>query len=378
MNLDLAAFDSDLSNESKAAPSSPRLGPSLAQTSPYNAQTVPRDVLNFLPPSGNPFSLFGDPYAQLTYVKTEFNVIRTCKYWLKGKQEDNNFSDHEIALFTFLMRHRVATRYQINQIVFGGKATDYKVKEFLRKCIKNGVLIAFKWVSPCPSERKLPQLYGLSTVAADGGAEVIGTYPLPRMFKFLPQQFVPGQAPSMNPYFREVIANQFYCKLHELDRVVEWTNRQSYYLSNGSEFKPNYLAKVIKDENEFKYFWLEVVRPQYNWYNHTIERFNKIQMAYNIIDKVDRPEVIVLLVDDISRIPDLAALAEQLMPDVPLRFTTDERLMQKEEEAIFYSCHDNVITPGIPSYLKKTWQGMSASQYLEVIYAAPELDFDDD
>ncbi|MBQ0139469.1 MAG: hypothetical protein KBT36_09245 [Kurthia sp.] len=381
-NLDISNFVTATEGQELTSPEvSPtvKLEPTFATNHPYDSDTIPRDILHYLPPSGAPFSLFGDPFAQQYYLMPDINVIRNCQYWLRGKMEDNNFTKHEIALFTFLLRHRVATRQQIHKVIFDANTSEYKVKEFLRKCVKNGVLVSFKWVSPCKGERKVPHLYGLSPVAAKGAIDLLNrSVYLPRNYQFIPTQFVPGQAPSMTNYFSTVIANEFYTKLYDLDRIIDWSNNESYTLLNGFEFRPQYVIKTIKDANDFKYLWLEIIRPQQNWYNHTINRFRNIEAAITTLSREVRPEIVVLLVDDVSRIPDISALAEHFMPSVPIRFTTDERLIQKESDAIFYMYSDNGIVPARITHLTADYPGMTASEYHASFYDQAEDDDDDD
>lgn len=354
----------ELAGANVLATSRHQLTVTKATTSPYNSPTLPRDILEFLPPNGNPFSLFGDPYAQLYFLPTAINVIRNSQYWLRGKEEDNNFTTYEVGLLTFLARHRIATRSQIQRAVFTAQDSDIKIKEFIKKCLKNGVLVAFKWVSPCESERRLPHLYGLSPSAAKAAKGLLNRSYIPRQYQFLPIEHVPGTAPSMKEYFSTVIANEFYCKLHDLDRIIDWSSQETFSLPNGKDFRPHYTIKAIKDVQDFKYLWLEVIRPSKNWYTNCIERFQQIQLAFTSLSDEMRPELVILLVDDVSRIPDVAELAEQFMPDSKIRFTTDERLIQKEDSAIFYmySETDGVI-PARIRFLTPEWKGMTASEY---------------
>lgn len=356
-----------------------QLAPTHAETVPYDSPSLPRDILQFLPPNGNPFSLFGDPYAQLYFLPVEYNVIRNSQYWLRGKQDDNNFTPNEIGLLTFLSRHRVATRAQIKSAVFGKDATDNKVKEFIRKCLRNGVIVAFKWVTPCTSERKSPHIYGLSPGGAKAARELLNRVYIPRNFQFLPVQFIPGNAPAMTEYFSSIIANEFYCKLHEMDRVIDWSTQEAYTLKSGKDFKPHYVVKTIKDAQDFKFLWLEVIRPNKNWYSNCISRFQHIQEAFTTLPKDIRPETIVLLVDDISRIPDVAELAEHFMPDVVIRFTTDERLIQRTDSAIFYMYSEGQgIVPAKIRHLTPEWDGMTASEYHSSFYNNDLLEEDFD
>ena len=106
------------------------LSPTYSATSPYVAPTVPKDIIKYLPPNGDPFALFSDPY------------------WYNLKMVDNNFSDYEIKLLTFLSQHRVATRIQINRVVFGVTESNARIKNHMKKWIENGILVPFDWASP--------------------------------------------------------------------------------------------------------------------------------------------------------------------------------------------------------------------------------------
>ncbi|MEB2280136.1 replication-relaxation family protein [Lysinibacillus xylanilyticus] len=370
-NLSIESFvNGDVEEQAKsiAVPRN-KLSPTNATTVPYKSPSLPRDILQYLPPNGNPFSLFGDPYAQLYYLPVEYNVIRNSQYWLRGKEEDNNFTAHEIALLTFLAKHRVATRSQIQRTVFTPKDSDTKIKEFLRKCLRHGIIVAFKWVSPCESEKRLPHLYGLSPIGAKAASLLLPRTFVPRSFQFLPIQYVPGNAPKMTEYFTTIIANEFYCKLRELDRVIEWSSQERFSLPNGRDFKPHYSIKTIKDAQDFKFLWLEIIRPVKNWYSDCIERFQQIQLAFTSLSDDVRPELVILLVDDVSRIPDIAELAEHYMPDSKIRFTTDERLIQKNDSAIFYTYFETSgVTPLNIKFLTPEWKGMSASEYHKSFY----------
>jgi len=382
-NLDISAFASgnveeELAQQQQTTPKL-NLSPTHATTVPYNSPSLPRDILQYLPPNGNPFSLFGDPFAQLYFLEPGYNVIRNSQYWLRGKEEDNNFTPHEVALLTFISRHRVVTRAQIKCAVFNNEASDAKMKEFIRKNLKNGVIVAFKWVTPCTSDRKLPHLYGLSPAAAKAARDLFNRAYLPRNFQFLPITFVQGKAPKMTEYFSAVIANEFYCKLHNLDRVIDWSAQESYSLPNAKDFRPNYVIKTIKDAQDFKYLWLEVIRPTTNWYTNCISRFQQIQTAFTTLPAEVKPEIVVVLVDDVSRIPDVAELAEHFMPDVVIRYTTDERLIQREDSAIFYQYLEGKgIIPARIRYLTPEWDGMTASEYHASFYNEEMLEEDYD
>ncbi|UZN01287.1 replication-relaxation family protein (plasmid) [Lysinibacillus sp. MHQ-1] len=70
------------------------------------------------------------------FLPVESNVIRNSNYWLRGKEEDNNFTDKEIALLTFLANHRVATRSQIQRAVFSPTDSDTKNQRIHQKVFK--------------------------------------------------------------------------------------------------------------------------------------------------------------------------------------------------------------------------------------------------
>lgn len=378
-NLDISHFNVGDVELAPEVPARHQLTPTHAKTVPYDSPSLPRDILQHLPPGGNPFSLFGDPYAQQYFIPTEVNVIRNSQYWLRGKEEDNNFTPHEVALLTFLARHRVATRAQIKSAVFRNNVTDNKIKEFIKKYLRHGVIVAFKWVTPCTTERRTPHLYGLSPGGAKAARDLLNRFYIPRNFQFLPTQYVPGSAPSMTEYFSVVIANEFYCKLHDMDRVIDWSSQESYPLKSGKDFRPNYVVKTIKDAQDFKFLWLEVIRPTKSWYNNCINRFQQIQEAFTTLPRDVRPEIVVLLVDDISRIPDVAELAEHFMPDVAIRFTTDERLIQRQDSAIFYMYSDvDGIRGAKILHLTPEWTGMTASEYHASFYNAALLEEDED
>ncbi len=374
-SLNINDFASDVAEGYEGKPQA-SLVPQLAVTSPYNLPSTPRDVLRFLPPSGEPFSLFGDPYALMHYIKQNFPLVRKGQYWYRGKQEENGYTDQEVALLVFLSKHRCATRSQLTTAIINPKKDDIKAKEkfrdFIRRSVQNGIIVPFTWVTPCPdpNERKQPHIYGLSPGGCRAAADLVGLQYLPKKFSFSPTTYPPGESPSMSDIFTTLIANEFYCKLHELDRVVGWEVNEEIVLNNTQVFRPQYSVKLIKDAQDFKYLWLEVIRPFSNWYERTIARFQKIQSAFISVSSDIKPEIVVLLVDDVSRIPDIAQLAEHFMPDVVIRFTTDNDVIQKEHYSIFYmyDAFNRVLTPASIKFLKPDAPGMRASEFLASYY----------
>lgn len=367
------------------------LTPSLATSHPYESPSVPRDVLQYLPPNGNPFSLFGDPYAQIVYILTTRNVIRRSQYWLQQREDDNSYTTTEIALLSFLSKHRCATISQIHRAVFSGEGSRTKVRDFVKRCVDAGVLIPFTWQSPCdhqepidpqnPGEKKKkrPRIYGMSPAACSAAEQLLNLRGrLPRSFKFLPIDYNNGQNPLMGDIFNTVVANELYCNLFELDRVIDWSVGEKILLPNSQEFRTQFIVKLIKDANDFKVFWIEVIRPRNNWYTYTINRFQALQKAFSAMSPETRPERVIIIVDDDSRISDVAILAEEFMPDVEYRFSTDERTLQGWNDSSLVRWSGNKLSSAAVAFLRPDHKGMTASEYRESFKLREEDLFDDD
>lgn len=347
-------------------PSGP-LAPTYSATSPYVSPNIPKDVLKFLPPNGEQFSLFSDPYAQLNFLRSDQNVIRNSTYWYNVKMMDNNFSDYEIKLLTFLSQNRVATRIQINRVVFGVTESNARIKNHMKKWIENGILVPFNWNSPIALENHKPYLYALSPSAARAAHVLLGKNgSTPSQFRLVPTNYLPGTAPSMSPFFRQVISAEFYCKLHELDRVVSWSANESYSIDSKQYISPHAVIKTIRGEGDIRTVWLEVMRPESNWYETLSKRLRFIEKGMNVLGDDLRPEIMIMIVDNVSRIPDVNKLIEKYAPSTVVRYTTDERLIQRESDDIFYIYNDidGVVQARIP-FLTRAWEGMTASQYFE-------------
>lgn len=343
------------------------LSPTYSATSPYVAPTVPKDIIKYLPPNGDPFALFSDPYAQLNFLRSDHNVIRNSTYWYNLKMVDNNFSDYEIKLLTFLSQHRVATRIQINRVVFGVTESNARIKNHMKKWIENGILVPFDWASPITLDSRKPYLYALSPSAARAAHILLGKNgSTPSQFRLVPTNYILGTAPLMNPFFKEVIATEFYCKLHELDRCVSWSRNESYSIDSRQYISPHAVIKTIRGEGDIRTIWLEVMRPETNWYETLSKRLRFIEKGMNQLGDDLRPEIMIMIVDNVSRIPDVNKLIEKYAPSTVVRYTTDERLIQRESDNIFYVYNDvdGIKQARIP-FLAREWAGMTASQYFE-------------
>lgn len=363
LELDFSQHDAGLQQPSHV------LTPTKAEQHPYiNEPSIPRDILEYLPPSGAPFSLFGDPYAQLVFIKMDRNIIVRSHYWHEDRAKNNNFTDNEIALLGFLSKHRCATSRQLKAILFDGvdNMTPKKMKDFLNKSISKGIIVPFTWQSPCPLDREKPRIYGLSPVAAQLAEQLFNLpYSIPRNYKFLPIRFEKTTNPGIHDIFNFVIANELYCHLKKLDRVLEWHVNKRIYLKNGTDFRPQFSAHIIKDQQDFKIFWVEVIRPTENWYHNTIKRFQAITKALENIEDHNRPERLIIIVDDDSRIPDIANLANEFMPDIVLRFTSDARLLNEwsDQSLVLYDDFAQKLVAAKINFLSSSYTGMTASEY---------------
>lgn len=353
-------------------------GPPKATSHPFIGGTTPKDVLQYLPPSGNHFSLYGDPYAELIYIDNE-QGFRKANYWLANRIETNSFTDNEMSLINFLSLHRCATRTQIKKALFKPTDNEQKVKKFLETAHKRGIISCFSWQSPCrfENQKKKPRVYGLSPVGCQA-AEVLFHRHLPREYRFQPVKFPMGTNPKMDYLFHHLVANELYCQMMTVDRVINWERGRRILLEDGTEFKTQFATEVIKDYNEIRTLWIEVIRVKAGWYESTIKRFQSIQNALERADSLSLPERIILIVDDDSRIPNLAELAETYLPDTKIRFTTDERLLSEWGPQTFIQCvaGEQVLNPSPIPFLLPNYSGMTATEYRNS-YSSIEDEFED-
>lgn len=346
------------------------------ELNPYG-QDAPKDMEEMLLPDGTKFGLFNDPYAQQVFIKPN-EGIRNGQYWFSEKSAGGNFSEKEIQLLDLLSTIRIATRSQIHRALHRGDVpeNDRSTVDFIKRCRKNGIICAFSWISPLNDERKKPRVYAL-TKAGAMAAELLFQRKLPDKFWLQPISFPVGRNPSMDVFFLDLIANELYSELVRIDRLVDWTRRPPIKLPNAqSNHYPYASFKVIKEENDFKSFWVEVFRPTKDWLNKAITRFQRTEIAFNSLPENQQPYRLIIIVDGDSRVKFLSELANKYMPSVTARFTTDERLLMGIGDDTFIAYNfdkQELVRKSIP-YLKPGFHGMTATEY----YATIQVDFDDD
>lgn len=347
----------------------------LAVSNPYDPNTSPPDILQYLPPDGSYFSLFSDPYAKMSYYmpKTGNN---TARFWQGTRMENHSFTDSELKLLDFLSNHRCATRSQIARAVFSERDNIYKIKDFIQKSHQRGIISAFSWKTPCSDGKKKPLIYGLTRVGAEV-AEQLFHISVPDRFKFHAVTFPNGSGPQMSHFYSNLTANELFCQLKAVDRIVKWEREPVILLEDQTFFKPSFVAEVIKDAGELKTLWIETVRISNGWYQHLINRFAKIQNAFEKTSSALKPNRLIVIADSDSRIPLIAKLAEEHMPSVVLRFTTDERLLRGMNEQTFlqYDPMGEALMESPIPFLLKDATGMKASEYLA--HQVVEIDEDD-
>ncbi|WP_338657396.1 replication-relaxation family protein (plasmid) [Sporosarcina psychrophila] len=370
---DILTFDEKTITKSQGKSEIP-----LATSNPYDPNTSPPDILQYLPPDGSYFSLFSDPYAKMTYYmpKTGNN---TARFWQGTRMENHSFTDSELKLLDFLSQHRCATRSQIARAVFTDRDNVYKIKDFITKCHQRGIISAFSWKTPCTDGKKKPLIYGLTRVGAEV-AEQLFHIRVPDRFKFHAVTFPNGAGPLMSHFYSHLTANELFCQLKSIDRIVKWEREPHILLEDQTTFRPAFVAEVIKDAGDLKTLWIEPVRITNGWYQRLISRFREIQIGFDKVSSSLKPDRLILIVDSDSRIPMIGALAEEHMPDVVLRFTTDERLLAGIDKQTFLSLNPvdgTLILSPIP-FLLKDANGMKASEYLaHQVVEITEDDFED-
>lgn len=348
------------------------------ENNPYAQLSCPSDIYDYLLPDGTPFGLFSDPYGTMVYYEPTVGG-RNGMYWLDDRLADHSFTDREIKLLEFLSDHRVATRNQIQRVVFpDNHPTDKVFVNFLKKCRQRGIICAFSWTSPIQDDRKKPLVYGLTRAGADA-VNILFHKKLREDFWFHPIVFPHGRGPNMNTFFLDLVANELYAELIRIDRLIAWQRRPQLRLSNSTFFYPAASFEVIKEAGSFKLFWLETIRPGQDWVNRTKKRFQQIQDAFELLQEYQRPVRLIAVVDGESRIPFIAKLAEVYMPQLEVRFTTDERLLQGLSKDTFIQWineEEKYKVSSIP-FLQAEHTGMTASEYFSQQSLNVEDEFDE-
>jgi hypothetical protein len=365
LKIDYAETETGVSRKS-------RLDIPVATQNPYDPKTSPPDILRFLPPDGTMFGLFSDPYAKMVYFQPK-KGNHQGKYWLNMRLEEHSFTSQEIALMNFLAVHRCATRSQIKRAVFEPDTKDEKIKDFLQKSRHRGIISGFSWATPCKDGKKKPLIYGLTRVGVQA-TELILQKSLPKGYLFQPIEFPPMAGPTMNTFFHDLVANEFYSELKRIDRVISWEKEPLYRLDNGTIHKPNFSVEVIKDIGQINSFWVESIRLTNEWYDYAIKRFKLTQLALENMSDDIKPKRIIILADSDARIPILSKLAEEYMPDAVVRFTTDERLLAglNSNTFIILDPVTEKLARSPISWLQDGAAGLKASEYFAL--HSPEVE----
>ncbi|MED3576013.1 replication-relaxation family protein [Cytobacillus praedii] len=346
----------------------------MASSNPYDPVTSPTDILKFLPPDGSLFGLFSDPYATMKYYQPK-QGNHIGKYWLTDRLETHSFTDNEIALIDFLSMHRIATRNQIHKVVFDPEDRTDKVRDFIQKCRKRGIITAFSWVTPCADGKKKPLIYGLTRVGCEA-ASLLFRRDLPKEFLFQPVEFTRTRGPGMNGFFHDLVSNEFFSELKRLDRVISWERKTPIRLIDGTYHKPDVSVELIKDTGEFLTFWIETIRLTNDWNDYAVKCFTKTKLAIDKLPLNTRPRRVIIIVDCDSRIPYVASLAEEYMPGVEVRYTTDERLLLGlgKDTFLIYDFQNRMLKTSSISFLTNEHTGMTATQY----FATQTLEIEDE
>lgn len=343
-----------------------------SKTNPYDVTHSPADILDLLPPDGSKFGLFSDPYATMVYYQPNQGKNHG-NYWLDRRLDERAFTENEIALIEYLSIHRIATRNQIRRAVFNHIENDDKVRDFIKKSRKLGFITTFSWGTPLKEERKKPLVYGLTKVGCEA-ANILFHRNLPREFQFQPVEFNRTKGPNMISFFPDLAVNELHAELFRLDRIISWERKKLIRLSDGMYHHPFATVELIKDEGELLTFWIEVIRIAYDWQDQAIRRFKFTQAAVEKLPESQRPKRLILIVDSDARIPYIARLAEEYMPSVEIRWTTDERLLMGlgSDSFLLYDSPSKAIKRSPIPFLLEGHTGMSASEFL----SQQHLDFD--
>ncbi|WP_240416571.1 replication-relaxation family protein [Paenibacillus periandrae] len=354
------------------------LTPPMAKENPYKDSLCPNDIMDYLLPNGELFGFFSDPYASMYYHKPS-EGIRHGRFWLEDRIADGTFSEREIKLLTLLSKVRIATRSQIRRAIFKENDDDRVIVEFLKKCRRSGIICAFSWVSPLKTERKKPLVYALTKIGAEAAGKIL-MRKLEEDFWFQPIEVPLGRGPEMNPLFYDLVSAELYCELNRIDRLISWQRNPLIRLKNGLIHHPTAMFEVIKDAGEMRIFWVETVRSGKDWVSKVKSRFQKTQNAIEHVNEFQKPARVIVVADGDSRIPFLADVARELMPNVEVRFTTDERLIQGmgKETFLVWDVDKKSLKAQSIAFLQPGAPGMTASEYLSSQMVIPsDDDFED-
>lgn len=367
MNMPNFNFSSEQEGQKSSAPA--------PLINPYG-ENGPANIQEYLLPNQEKFGLYSDPFAKLKYIQPEQGV-RNAAFWYDNRVNNNMFTEKEVKLIQFLSIVRVATRKQIENVLYPNQNDhNQKTLEFLRKSKTSGFICSFSWISPLPHDRKKPMVYALTKFGSEAAKVLV---PNSNTFFMKPLNYPIGSEPSMSEYFADLIGGQLYSELKRIDRLISWDRKANITLTDTQAFSPFIRFSVIKEQREIVSFWVEIFRMHPDWKNKTIQRFQKIQHAHKNTKSYERPERLIIVVDGDSRIQSINELAQIYMPAIDVRFTTDERLLAGLDKHTFltYDTNKNCLVKKWTSYFLADHAGMTATEYFSEMHGSLEEDYEE-
>lgn len=331
---------------------------------PYDNPLCPKDIQGYLLPDGSKFGLFSDPYATMLYSDPQLG-LKNGRYWIHQYESGNDVSPYEVKILETLATQRVMTRKQLERILFPYIGQEDRTGNvFLKRCRKKGIITAFSWNTPIKDERIKPLVYGLTKHGADA-SEMILQRKLSRDEWFLPVSYTAGTGPEMTQYFNDLVTNELFVELTRIDRLISWKRRPRIQVENQAFHIPAASFEAIKDQGEIYSFWVEVFRPQLHFEKKVAERFYRLRDVYNALAPDERPIRIIMIADGDARIAQLDKIAKVAIPGVPIRYTTDERLLAGigPETFLEYNHEKQALSISRISFLQEDAPGMTAREY---------------
>lgn len=337
-----------------------------AKVNPYEKYNCPQDIYQYLLPDGSKFGLFSDPYATLNFYQPKFGM-QNGRYWLESILNGNDFSTHELRLIELLSEHSCMTRRQIERVLYPGLAPDSRVGiDFIKKSRSRGIICAFNWYSPIKDERSKPLSYSLTQFSAKA-VDILLQRKVSRDAWLRPIEHGEGKGPAMTLYFIDLICNELFAEITRIDRLMSWQRKPIIRADQSNYFRPAAAFDVIKDKGQIFHFWAEVFRPIPDFARKTTERFMRMNTVYKALPEESRPIRVIIIADGDARIKDLDQLAKRYMPDIPVRYSTDERILNGLSKDTFLEYNhekDSLILSTI-SFLQEGASGMTKSEFLK-------------
>ncbi|GGG18630.1 hypothetical protein [Paenibacillus abyssi] len=365
--------------ETRETTSFPLISPMVPEhLNPYADSVCPSDIFELLLPDGKRFGMFSDPYATIEYHEPKYG-LPNGRFWLDMHMQGADISQKELRLVDVLSTTRTMTRRQLERVIFPGMhPQDRAGVEFIKKCRSRGIICAYRWASPLKDDRRKPLAYMLTKAGADA-AEILFHRKLNDEYWARPVEYGAGQGPEMTPYFVDLAINELHAELVRIDRLTDWQRRPVIRVDQQTFHIPAASFEMIRDRNDFLQFWIEVFRPGPEFIHRTAQRFSRLRQVYLKLPEHKRPARVFLIADGDSRIPLLSRIAEQYMPEVPLRFTTDERLIAQLGRDTFleYNNIEKKMTASTMKFLQENAAGMKASEYFSEARRHDDDEFED-